>query len=399
MSLNARIANLDVPAPPIVARWQRRALVVGGVFALLTVIGFIFDTANALHAYLLAYMLCLGLTLGSMGWIMLWHLTGGDWGISVRRLFEAAIGTLPMMAVAFLPILVGVTKTYVWAQGAEPHNEHLAFQVAHYLNFHQFLFRGIVYFAAWGVLAYFLLRWSRQQDYPHDRAFGFSYRAISSAGLVAYAWTLTFATVDWVMSLSPEWNSTIYGLIFLVGQALSSMCLIVIVGHLLKFHEPLSEVLRSRNFHDYGKLMLTFVMLWGYFSFSQWLIVWAGNLPEEIHWFIDRIHGGWGYVAFALIMGHFVIPFCLLLSRPLKQNSSRLVWVAGWLFLMRYLDLYWNIEPNFSRERLHYTWLDAVIPIAMLGLWLAYFFWNLTKRPLVVLHDPHLRAVLETQHE
>jgi hypothetical protein len=400
MSINERIGNLGFSSPPVVGRWQTRALIVGVVFALATIVGFIVDTSHSLHAYLIAYMLCLGLTLGSMAWVMVWHLTGGDWGVPVRRLFEAAIGTLPMMIIAFVPILIGIHKNYIWSQPAEiAHNEHIARQAAQYLSLKLFLVRGILYFVAWGILAYYLLHWSHQQDNPPDRTFSAGYRGLSAAGIVVYAWTLTFATIDWIMSLTPDWTSTIYGLIFLVGQGLIAMCFVVIVGHLLRFHEPLSELLQSRNFHDYGKLMLTFVMLWAYFSFSQWLIIWAGNLPEEIHWFIDRIHGDWGYVAFVLILGHFVIPFTLLLSRPLKQDSRKLVWVAVWLFLMRYLDLYWNIEPNFSRERLNYIWLDAVIPIAMLGLWLAYFFRNLRQRPLVVLHDPHFRAVVGKQHE
>jgi hypothetical protein len=171
------------------------------------------------------------------------------------------------------------------------------------------------------------------------------------------------------------------------------------VAHILRQYEPLSELLLPRNFHDYGKLMLTFVMLWAYFNFSQWLIVWSGNLPEEIHWYQDRIHGDWGMVGVLLFFGHFAAPFALLLSRGLKQDSRRLTWIAAWLILMRYLDLFWNIEPSFHKEHFHYSWLDAAIPIAMFALWLAYFLSNLRKRPLVAVYDPHLRAALAKQHE
>jgi len=402
MSINARLGNLDFPAPPIVPRLQRRALLLGLVFTAATIAGFILEPAQALHSYLLAFMFCLGLTLGSMGLLMVWHLTGGDWGVMIRRILEAAMATLPMLAVAFIPVLLSAYfhLNYPWASPEElAHSEHLRRVAQQYLSPNLFLFRGLVYFIAWGVLVYYLRYWSRAQDQPPDRAFSARYRALSAAGIVVYGWTLTFAVIDWVMSLSPEFTSSIYGLIFLVGQALIALCFVVIVAHVLRSSLPMSEVLQPRNFLDYGKLMLTFVMLWAYFSFSQWLIVWNGNLPEEIHWFEDRIHGDWGVVAFALILGHFVIPFALLLSRPLKQDSRKLVWVAAWLILMRYLDLYWNIEPNFSKQGVHFSWLDAVIPIAMFGLWLAYFFWNLNRRPLVVLHDPHLRAVLGKQHE
>jgi hypothetical protein len=372
------------------------------VFTIATFAGFLVEPEQAMHSYLLAFMVCLGLTLGAMSLLMVWHLTGGDWGVMIRRILEAATATLPMMAVAFVPVALSayLHMNYPWSKPEElQHSAHMARQAAQYLNPNLFLFRGIMYFAAWAILAYYLLRWSQAQDRPPDRAFDVRFRALSAAGLVIYGWTITFAVIDWVMSLNPEFTSTIYGLIFMVGQALIAICLMVMVAHLLKKYPPMSEVLQPRNFLDYGKLMLTFVMLWAYFSFSQWLIIWSGNLPEEIHWFLDRLHGGWDVVGLVLILGHFCIPFALLLSRPLKQNSGRLVWVAGWLFLMRYLDLFWNIEPNFSPVKFHYSWLDAVIPIAMVGLWLGYFFRELKRRPMVALHDPHLRAVLGKQHE
>ena len=402
MSVNARIQNLDFTAPPAMAGLQRRALMVGVVFAILGVIGFAIEPRQAFHSYLLAFMLCLGPTLGSIALLMVWHLTGGDWGVPIRRIFEAATATLPMMAAAFIPVVLSayLHMNYPWANPEElKHSEHLAHQAAHYLNPNLFLVRGFLYFAAWGILSYGLLSWSDAQDVPPERNFDVRFRALSGAGLVVYGWTLTFAVVDWVMSLTPEFTSTIYGLIFMVGQGLMALCLVAIVAQMLKAHAPMSEVLQAKNFHDYGKLMLTFVMLWAYFSFSQWLIIWSGNLPEEIHWFQDRLKGDWGVLGLVLIIGHFAVPFALLLSRGLKQNSRKLMWIAGWLVLMRYLDLFWNIEPNFSRAHIHYSWLDAVIPIAMGAFWLAYFFRNLRRRPLVVLHDPHLRAALERQHD
>jgi hypothetical protein len=337
-----------------------------------------------------------------MSLLMVWHLTGGDWGVGARRIWEAAVGTLPMLAAAFVPIVLSayLHLNYPWANPEElKHNEHLAHQASRYLNPNLFLVRGILFFLAWGVTAYLLLAWSEAQDRPPERAPDKRFQALSAVGIIVYGWTLTFAVVDWVMSLTPEFTSTIYGLIFMVGQALLALCLAVIVGHMLKAHEPMAKVLTARNFHDYGKLMLTFLMLWAYFSFSQWLIVWSGNLPEEIHWFEDRIRGDWRVLGLVLIVGHFAIPFAMLLSRGLKQNSRQLMWIAVWLIAMRYLDLYWNIEPNFSRAKLRYSWLDAVIPIAMSAFWLAYFFHNLKRRPLVALHDPHLTALLAKQHE
>jgi len=402
MSTHSRIDNLNLAAPPIAAVMQRRALLVGGVLTVVSVIGFVIEPQQAFHSYLLAFMFCLGLTLGPMSMLMVWHLTGGDWGIPVRRIFEAAMSTLPMMAAAFIPVVLSayLHLNYPWANPEEVrHSEHLANQAAKYLNANLFLERGILYFIAWGALIYFLRKWSEDQDRPPEKALDVRFRRVSAPGIIIYAWMLTFASIDWVMSLTPEFTSTIYALIFMVGQGLLGMCLAVIVTNLLRQDEPVRDLLTSKNTLDYGKLLLTFVMLWAYFSFSQWLIVWSGNLPEEIHWFRDRIDGDWGRLSLFLIFGHFAVPFALLLSRSFKQSPGKLAYLAGWLVLMRYLDLHWNIEPNFHREHFHYSWLDAVIPLAMLGLWLAYFFRNLRRRPMIALYDPHVRVVLAKQHE
>jgi len=402
VSTRERITNLGIAAPPITAAWQRRALLIGGIFLIGAIIGFIIEPRQALHSWLIGFMFILGPCLGSMAMLMVWHLTGGDWGVPIRRIFEAAMGTLPLIAGAFIPVLISayLHLNYPWSNPEEiAHSEHLRRQAAQYLSPNLFLIRAILYFIAWALMIYMLRAWSQVQDSPPDRTLGNRFRALSGAGLVVYGWTLTFATVDWVMSLDPEFTSTIYGLIFMVGQGLFAMCLAVIMAHLLQDRPPLLEVLRSDNILDYGKLMLTFVMLWAYFSFSQWLIIWSGNLPEEIHWYIDRIHGEWGVIGFILIVGHFAFPFALLLSRSLKRRTQTLLPIAVWLIVMRYIDLYWNIEPNFSKEHFHYSWLDAVIPIALFGLWFAYFLFNLRQRPLVVVHDPHFVAALEKHHE
>jgi hypothetical protein len=402
VSGNPRIEKLDVAPPAFVSSLQRRAMMVGVVFAVISVIGFAIEPRQAMHSYLLAFMLALGFTLGALSLLMVWHLTGGDWGVPIRRILEAAMSTLPMMAAAFIPVVVSayLHMNYPWADPEElKHSEHIAHQARQYLNPNLFLVRGVLYFLAWGLLVYGLRKWSKEQDSPPERAFVRRLRGLSAAGIIIYGWTLTFAVIDWVMSLNPEFTSTIYGLIFMVGQALIALCLAVIMVDRLKQHEPISQVLQPKAVLDYGKLMLTFVMLWAYFSFSQWLIIWSGNLPEEIHWFIDRLHGDWGVLGLVLIVGHFAVPFALLLSRSFKQDSRKLMRLALWLIFMRYLDLFWNIEPNFHKASFHYSWLDAVMPIAMVALWLAYFFRNLKLRPLVALYDPHLQEILSRQHE
>lgn len=394
--MSAKLNTLNVAPPAILTKWRTRSLLIGVVFGIAAIIGFFIEPNQALHAYLSSFMMIIGLTLGSMAWLMVWHLTGGSWGVPIRRILEAGMCTLPVCIVGWIPIAVGMHTLYRWTNPVRA-LEKPAYQSVQWLSASSWVFRGVLYFAIWSVLAWLLMQVSRDQDHPPERAFGGRLRGLSGAGIVIYAWTASFAVVDWVMSLTPHFASTIYGFIFLVGQGLVAMCLVVMVSHALRAYEPIRDVIRPDNFHDYGKLMLTFVMLWAYFSFSQWLITWSGNLPEETAWFIQRIHGDWGYVGFALIIGHFCLPFCLLLSRSLKKNSGKLVFVAAWLFLIRYVDLYWNVEPAFHQADFHFSWLDAVMPIALVGLWLTYFFWQLSRRPMLALYDPHVPAYLEPE--
>lgn len=390
--------TLNLAPPSVLSTWRTRALLVGVVFGIAAVVGFVIEPDQALHAYLASYLLISGMTLGCMAWLMIWHLTGGSWGVPVRRILEAGMCCLPVVIVGWIPVALGVHTLYRWTNPAIRAVENSG-QPAHWLSVPAWVFRGVLYLVVWSVLAWLLMQVSREQDRPPERSFGGRLRGLSGAGIVIYSWTVSFAVVDMVMSLTPHFGSTIYCMIFLVGQALNAMCVTVLVSHWLRSYEPIHSAIRPHNFHDYGKLMLTFVMLWAYFSFSQWLITWSGNLPDEIHWFIDRIHGAWGYVGFAIIMGHFCIPFCILLSRSLKRNSSKLIWVAAWLILFRYVDLFWNVEPAYHPAAFHVSWLDLVMPIALVALWSVYFFWQLGRRPMLAQFDPHVPAYLEAAHE
>lgn len=224
------------------------------------------------------------------------------------------------------------------------------------------------------------------------------FKALSGPGLILYAFSITFAVIDWIMSIDPTWISTIFGLSFLIGQVLAGLCFAVVVERILFRYKPMSRLLKPVYVHDHGKFILTFIMMWAYFAFSQWLIIWAGNLPEEITWYMRRLNGGWDQVGLFLVLFHFAVPFVLLLSRPFKRDITLLVWLAVWLLLMRYVDLFWIIEPGFSTT-FNVTWLDIVVPIAMGGLYLAYFFRNLGSRPLVPAYDFYATEVLEPIHD
>ncbi len=395
--------NLNLMAPPVVKTIQQRSLLVGLVFGVLAAVGAWARPDQFFRAYLIGFMAWLGVTLGSMAILMLRHLTKGPWGMVIRRILGAAMRCSPLMAVLFVPLLFGLPKLYIWARPLDSIKdnhlrEHLQEITKSYLSVNGFIIRAVVYFAIWNLLSFLLTKWSAQQDHPPMRDNSGRFKALSGPGLILYGLTITFAAIDWVMSIDPSWISTIFGLSFLIGQVLSALCFAVVVERILFRYKPMSELLKPEQVHDHGKFMLAFIMVWAYFSFAQWLIIWAGNLPEEITWYMRRLNGGWGYVGLLLVLFHFAVPFVLLISRSFKRDITRLVWLAVWLLLMRYVDLFWIIEPNFS-VNFNLTWLDVVVPIAMGGLWLAYFFRNLSTMPLVPAYDVFAVEVLEPAHE
>ena len=398
----APVRQLDLTPPPVVKTMAQRSLLVGVVFGIGALVLAIVQPAEFYRAYLLGFMLALGVALGSMAIIMIRHLTGGGWGVVVRRIQGAAMRTLPGLALLFIPIALGMHKLYIWAQPldkiADKHlREHLEDITKTYLTSTGFVYRAIFYFAIWNLLSYLLSKWSKDGDKPGAPDNTNRFKAVAGPGLILYGFTVSFAAIDWVMSLDPSWISTIFGLVVLIGQVLSAMCFAVVIERILFDYKPMSEMLTPDFVHDHGKWMLAFIMVWAYFNYSQWLIIWAGNLPAEITYYIRRINGGWGYVGLFVVIFHFAVPFGLLLSRPFKRNIRKLVWLAAWMLLMRYLDMFWIIEPNFSKT-FQFTLADVVVPVAIAGLWLAYFFHNLGALPLLPAYDPTAVEVLEPEH-
>ncbi len=396
--------SIDLSAPPVVKTIQVRSLIVGVIFAAISGVIAYSHPDEFFRAYLLGFMAWLGVTLGSMAVLMIRHLTGGGWGMVIRRIMGAAMRCIPLMTLFFIPIpLLGLKYLYVWARPldtvADAHlREHLQQITQTYLSVHGFILRAVIYFGIWNLLSFLLSKWSAQQDHPNPPDNTARFKSLGAPGLILYGFTISFAAIDWVMSIDPSWISTIYGLSILIGQVLSAMCFAVVVERILVNYKPMSELLRPEFVHDHGKWMLAFTMVWAYFAFSQWLIIWAGNLPDEITWYIRRLGGGWAYVGLVLVVFHFAIPFTLLLSRPFKRDIRKLVWLATWLLLMRWVDLLWVIEPSFS-VRFNVTLADVVVPVAMGALWLAYFFRNLNSMPLLPAYDAAAGEVLEPAHE
>lgn len=394
---------LDAPAPSVVTKLQTPALIVGGIGLAAGAVGAVLNFQTFLHSYLIAFSFWNGITLGMMLILMIQYLSGGGWGIILRRSLEAGTRNVWLMALLFLPILAGtvLNKLYIWTDKDVLAHDHHLHQKVPYLNIEFFSIRVVIYFAVWLTFSFLLNRWSLQQDQSADKKLARNLRNLSGPGLLIMAITLTFSNIDWLMSLQPHWFSSMYPLINIVGNLLSAMCFVVPMVAVMSDHAPFKGLIQTRHFRDMGNLMLAFVMLWTYTSISQFLITYSGNLPEETPWYLNRITGGWGYVAVLLLTCHFMLPFVVLLQRRVKDPGKPLMYVGAFIITMRLIDLFWWIKPSFtagqgfeaayklSTFNLH--WLDIVLPLAMGGIWTWFFLWQLKKRPLVPQHDPNMK--------
>lgn len=374
-------------------RWQKLAFIGGILLFVASIVGAFFRPDDFFRSYLFGYLFWIGLALGSMAIVMTQYLTGGAWGVMTRRTFESATRTLPLMALLFVPIAMGIPRLYHWAHPELVQADDVLRHRSAYMNVHGFVGRAVAYFVIWLIFAYLLNKWSAEEDKLGSSRQKWLAR-LSAPGLILYVFTVTFSSVDWAESLADHWFSTMWGFLFVAGQGLAAMCFGVVVLALLSRRKPMADALRPSHFHDLGKLVLMFLMLWAYFQFSQLLIVWSGNLSNEIPWYMPRFATTWHGVGAALIYAQFLIPFLLLLSRTLKRNRWTLSVVVLGLLLMRLVDLFWIVMPQFHLEGSRISWLNFSVPLALGGIWLATVLWQLQKRPLLPLQDPGLEQAL-----
>ena len=350
------------------------------------------------RSYLFAFEFWLSISLGSIALIMVHHLTGGWWGFPVRRVAEAASRVMPLMFVLFIPMFFGISKVYSWAQPDAISADKILQAKQWYLNPHGFVSRAIFYFIIWNLFAFLMSKWSKEQDASGDPAIAGRMTAWSGPGLILWSGCVTMAAVDWIMSLEPHWYSTIYGMIFMVLALLAGMAFCVFVFRMLSDYEPLKSLVQPTKLLDLGNLTLAFVLLITYLSFDQLLIQWAGNLKDEIPWYATRVFGGWEPVAVILIICHFFAPFFLLLQRGVKGRIRVLACVMMGLLVVTVLNLYWLIEPAYDTAGPKFHILDLCAFVGIGGLWLWMFLTQLTKMPLLPVHDTRLAAVLEPEH-
>jgi hypothetical protein len=380
------LVNLD--------RLQQRALMAGAVCAGISVAGAFFAPGQFFQSYLFGYIFWVGVTLGFLGILMLHHLVSGAWGFVIQRIAEAGAKTIGMMALLFIPIFAGLGQLYPWMRpDALLGGEIMKFKSA-YLSLPFFAGRAVVYFGFWICSSMLLSRWSQSQDQTADPRFTRSSRLFSAPGLIAYVLTATFASIDWIMSLEPGWHSTIYGMLVVVSQVLSGLALAVIALTLLAESAPFADILTKRHFHHLGNMLLTFTILWAYMEFSQLIIIWSGNLPNENTWYMSRLGQAWGGVAVFVLVVHFFVPFLLLLSRQAKRSAKFLALIGALIMVMQLIDDYWLIAPAFHPNAIHLHWLDVSVPAAMGGLWVAAFIGMFKRRSMVPLHDPRFAVVL-----
>jgi hypothetical protein len=388
----------DFPAPPEIDSLQRTAAIVGAVGIIASIVGAMSNPEQFYRSYLIAFLWVLGPTLGCLALLMVHHLSGGAWGLGVRRILEAAARNIPLNALLFIPVVIGMPHIFEWADKAKVAGDPVLQYKEPYLNATFFIGRAVAYFVIWAALTFILTGWSRAQDTtptppPADRKF----RVLSGPGVLIYGVTITFASFDWVMSLDPHWYSTVFGLLFMVGQGLTGIAFTAIIAFIVSRRPPMDRVISPEKTHDYGKLMLAFTMLWAYLALSQFIIIWSANLPEEVTYYVRRLNTNWVALSWVILFGVFVIPYASLLSRDLKRSASRLAYLGAFVFIMRYVDLFWTVTPMLHTE-LHVHWLDLTTAVGLMGLWIAAFCWNLKGQALVPVNDPYLEEALADGH-
>ena len=392
--------------PSEISRWRPIALGIGGIFTIIMLaVAIIFpaEREQVLRSWLVGFSLWGGISIGSLGLLILQHLTGGAWGVVTRRIYEASSRTLVASAIIFIPLLLGASYFYQWAH-PDLVPESLKYRGG-YLNPFSWGVRAVIYFVLWGIMTFLLNRWSLEQDKTDNFSLVDTMSRFSGPALVAWVLVVSFASIDWIMSLDQHFYSTIFGLLYVIGWALSALSFTILILAWLSEYAPLNHIVGRRHFHDLGKLLLAMVMIWAYFNFSQFLIIWSGNVPEETKWYLARMRGTWGVIGVGLIIFHFAFPFLLLLTRDIKRNTKWIAILSVFILVMRVIDTYYLVGPapmlggGEHSVSFHISWLDFVAPVAVGGIWLWWFLGELVKRPLVPINEPYLENAIKHGEE
>jgi hypothetical protein len=366
---------------------MRTAIIIGAVAGVLGLVGlFVSGSGQFFQAYLFAFMFWIGISLGSLAFLLLHILSGNRWGLAIRRVVEAGAANIWVMAILFVPLLFGLTTLFPWARPAEVAASTSMQAQTFYLNVPFFIIRAVIYFVVWFLLAFLANRViTRRSKLTPEGAARDSHQGLGGVGLIAYAFTMSFAAIDWLMSLQPFWSSSVFGLLVIFGQVLTTIAFAVLALNLipgLSLGRSWTHATTPIPYRDLGAMMMTLVMGWAYLAYFQLLIIWAGNLPHEVSWYIARTQGGWSYVAIFVAVFQFVLPFLILISARVRHNMRILSWLSILLLVGYLVNLWWNVKPAFY-PGFSISWLDFVLPVAIGGFWVAGFLYALKRRPLL----------------
>ncbi|MCB0281900.1 MAG: hypothetical protein H6627_05675 [Calditrichae bacterium] len=371
----------------------RNALIVGVIFLIVSAAGYFMNSAEFFQSYLIAYIFWLTFALGGLFYTLVNNLFGSEWNIVMRRLNEAAMYSFPLLAILFIPILFGMHDLYHWTHHEVVAEDPVLSAKAGYLNITFFIIRAVIYFSIWFLLSRILYKMSLKQDKePHDDII-LNMRRFSAPGMILFALSMTFASFDWLMSLDPHWFSTIYGLYIFAGSFLAILSFIVLVSINLRDKGILTSEITVEHYHDLGKLLFAFLIFWGYMGFSQYFLIWYANIPEETVYYLERWEHGWNVITMLLVVGHFTLPFLLLLIRASKRRLSLMKSIAIWIILMHAFDIFWLVKPNFS-EGLTFSWMEATLILGIGGLFVWNFWNNITSHPVLPVGERRLKASL-----
>jgi len=369
---------------------------IGGL--VLSAVGYLVDPAQFFHSYLTAFVFWLTIGLGGIFFTMLHHLVGARWSVVLRRLAEAIGANTPWMIIFFIPLLAGMHELYHWTHAEAVASDQLLQAKAPYLNVGFFIVRAVFYFAVWLLLAYGLYRLSLKQDSGHTEEIRKKMVRLSAPGMIAFAVTITFASFDWLMSLDAHWYSTIFGVYIFSGALVGILSFMTITAVYLRKKNILAETITVEHYHDLGRLTFAFTVFWAYMAFSQYFLIWYANIPEETVWFLHRWEGGWKTLSLVLVLGHFVIPFFILITRGAKRKPGFLKIIVIWMFLMHLVDLYWVVMPSLHHHGVHLSWIDPVTVIGIGGIFCWLFWRRLLSQPLVPVGDPGLDESINISH-
>ena len=374
------------------------AIVLAAAGVVLSAVGFAVDRAQFFHSYLTAFVFVLTVVLGCLFFVMLQHITRAGWSVSVRRMAEIAAWTFPVMFVLFLPVLAGLGDLFHWTHQEAVEHDPLLQGKAGYLNLTFFLIRAALYFAIWTLLGRYFLRRSLIQDTNREPKLTVEMQRRAAPGIILFALSLSFMAFDWIMSMDPHWYSTIFGVYVFAGTAVAGFAFITLTGMTLRRAGYLAHTMRVDHYQDLGRFLFAFSVFWAYIAFSQFFLIWYGNIPEETIFFVHRSEGTWKAASLVLAVGHFVIPFVLLMSRWVKRRPALVTALAGWMLVIHYWDLYWLIMPNLHHEGVHFHWIDLACLAAVAGVFLTVYVRKLNGHALVPVGDPRLTESLALEH-